>query len=392
MRLALLTTDSREHFKDYANPSPYFGTAPEALLEGLKLWPDKVEVHVVSCLQEKPVSSPVRLGENVFYHGLHVPKSGWMRTSYQGCIRAVRTKLREFKPDVVHGQGTERDCAISAALSGYPSVVTVHGVMRAIYELTRSRPLSYYWLARRLETFALRRTRGVIAISPYVDALVAPLTPRTWFIPNALQSFFLAASSPPARRPGAPRLVNVGVISPRKRQVELLEPLAKLRLEAKFEVTFVGKANAGDPYVEQFASRLADCNQRHGGFTHQEFLSNEEFLKLYDDADAMIHFSNEESFGLTFAEALARNLPLFASDVGAIQQIAAGIPACRIFSLSDFDGLVVGLGTWLKEQSRWPAREAAPNRLIEARYHPKVIAARHLEVYETVAGAKPEPL
>jgi glycosyltransferase involved in cell wall biosynthesis len=387
MRLALLTTDSREHFKDYANPAPYFGTAPEALLEGLRMLPERVEVHVVSCLQEKPASSPTRLADNVFYHGLHVPKAGWMRTGYQGCIRAVRRKLREIKPDVVHGQGTERDCAISAALSGYPSVVTVHGVMRAICELTGGRPLSYYWFARQLETFALRRTSGVIAISPYVDALVAPLTPRTWFIPNALQSFFLAPADPKPRRAGPPRLVNVGVVSPRKRQVELLERLGELRNDVSFEITFVGKTNAGDPYAEQFAAQLQRGNANHGGFAHHEFLTNEEFLRLYDDADAMIHFSNEESFGLTFAEALARNLPLFASDVGAIRQIAEGIPACRIFGLDDFDGLMASVREWIGSAATWKPRETTPNRLIASRYHPKVIAARHLEVYETVVGS-----
>ncbi|MDB6058885.1 MAG: hypothetical protein JWO95_2729, partial [Verrucomicrobiales bacterium] len=29
MKVAILTTDSREYFKDYQNPVPYFGTAPQ---------------------------------------------------------------------------------------------------------------------------------------------------------------------------------------------------------------------------------------------------------------------------------------------------------------------------------------------------------------------------
>jgi glycosyltransferase involved in cell wall biosynthesis len=386
MKIALLTTDAREPDKQYHRPQPYFGTAPEALLEGFKALPHAAEVHVISCLQEQPTSSPTQLAENVFYHPLHVPKAGWMRTGYQGCIRAVRAKLREIKPDVVHGQGTERDCAISAALSGYPSVVTVHGVMRAIHELARDHSRRYYWFARQLETFALRRTSGVIAISPYVDALVAPLTPRTWFIPNALQSFFLGASAAQERRAGPPRLVNVGVISPRKRQVELLDRLQELRKEVAFEMTFIGKANAGDAYAERFAARLAEGQQQQGGFAHQEFLTKDEFLRLYDGADAMIHFSNEESFGLTFAEALARNLTLFASDVGAIRQIGDKIGACRIFDPNDYDGLFNSLREWIKTDAFLQAREAPPNSLIASRYHPKVIAERHLEVYEAVIG------
>ena len=34
MKVAILTTDSREHFKEYHSTVPYFGTAPEALLQG----------------------------------------------------------------------------------------------------------------------------------------------------------------------------------------------------------------------------------------------------------------------------------------------------------------------------------------------------------------------
>jgi hypothetical protein len=170
MRLALLTTDSREHFKDYSNPEPYFGTAPEALLEGFKFLPSDIEVHVVCCLQDTPTSSPDRLAPNIHYHPLAVPKNGWLRSGYQGCIRAVRRRLREISPDIVHGQGTERDCAVSAVLSGFPNVLTIHGNMRLIAEFFRARPLSFYWLAARLEKFFLRRTAGVVAISTYTQA------------------------------------------------------------------------------------------------------------------------------------------------------------------------------------------------------------------------------
>lgn len=384
IKVALLTTDSREHFKDYANPNPYFGTAPEALIEGFKLLPEEVEIHVLSCLQEAPVSSPAKLAENIYYHALLVPNIGWMKTGYQGCIRAVRRKLREIQPDIVHGQGTERDCAISAALSGFPSVVTVHGVMRAIRALSRSRRVDYYCAASILESFALRRTGGVITISPYVDALVAPLTPLTWFIPNAIQLFFLETSCAERSPNTVPHLVNVGVISPRKRQLELLEHLSKLRETVPFSFTFIGKPTYGSTYNERFFRLLHSVNSRHEGFVHREFLSEEEFIKLYDTSDAMVHFSSEESFGLTFAEALARNLPLFASDVGAIRQIGDGIAECRIFAPDDFTGLIDSLRVWIDANTWKVARETLPNRLIAARYHPRVIAEKHLKVYQEV--------
>src|SRR5271167_911514 len=100
LKIALLTTDNRDHDRDYFNPLPRFGTAPAALLEGFARLPE-VEVHVVSCVQ-RPVNSPEKIAPNIFYHSLLVPKFGWMRTAYQGCIRATRKKLREIQPDIVH--------------------------------------------------------------------------------------------------------------------------------------------------------------------------------------------------------------------------------------------------------------------------------------------------
>ena len=98
MKIALLTTDNREPYKDYSSTVPRFGTAPAALLQGFERMPG-IEVHVVSCLQE-PVKSPEKIGSNIYYHGLHVPKLGWMRTLYQGCVRATRNKLQEIQPDI----------------------------------------------------------------------------------------------------------------------------------------------------------------------------------------------------------------------------------------------------------------------------------------------------
>src|ERR1700724_3524549 len=104
MKIVHLTTDAREHYKDYSNPNPYFGTAPQALLEGFAQLPD-LQIHVVCCTQ-RAIKSPEKLADNIWFHSLHVPKIGWLRTAYQGCMRATRSLLQELQPDLVHGQGT----------------------------------------------------------------------------------------------------------------------------------------------------------------------------------------------------------------------------------------------------------------------------------------------
>ena len=144
MKIAFLTTDNREPYREYHKPEPWFGTAPEALLQGFAQMQD-VEVHVVSCTQQPMVSSPKKLADNTFFHSLHVPKIGWQRTLYQGCVRATRKKLRELQPDIVHGQGTERECSLGAIFSGFQNVLTIHGNMRLIAKVNKSRPFTFWW-------------------------------------------------------------------------------------------------------------------------------------------------------------------------------------------------------------------------------------------------------
>jgi len=385
MRIALLTNDNREIQRKYHLDEPVFGPAPEALLEGFKLLDDEVEVHVVSCLQQMPRRSPKKLANNIFYHPLHVPKIGWLRTGYQGCIRATRRAIHGLQPDIVHGQGTERDCAMCAVFSGLPNILTIHGVMRAIYQVNKSRPFSYYWFAKHLETVAVRRTRGVIAISPYVQGLASRMNRTTWLIPNALRLPFFRPSPPTGRRPGPPRLINVGTISSNKRQLELLQHLKPLRDSFEFDVTFVGKSDENNIYSRDFASLLQTLNARYGSFLHYEHRTPAQIAEMLDDSDAMLHFSLEESFGLIFAEALVRNLSLFASDVGAIRQIGEGIPNCNIISSNNFTGLVNSVRSWLVHAEYKTPRASTPSQIVYSRYFPEIIATQHLEVYRQIA-------
>ena len=189
MKIAILTSDNREHFRDYDNPVPYFGTAPEALLQGFAKI-GGAEIHVISCARQ-PVASPEKIADNIWYHSLHVPKIGWLRTGYQGCIRAIRKKLREIRPDIVHGQGTEHNNALGAVFSGFPNVVTIHGNMEALAGFYRARIGGYYWLTARLETFALRRTGGVSsAIRPSRKVWWRRAPNKAWRVPNAVRRDF----------------------------------------------------------------------------------------------------------------------------------------------------------------------------------------------------------
>ncbi len=376
LRIALLATDNREHHRRYDLPSPYFGPAVEAILQGLAGKAD-VEIHVISCAQQS-MPAPEKLSSNTRFHLLHVPKLGWLRTGYQGCIRAVRHKLRDLRPDIVHGQGTERDCAISAAFSGFPNVITIHGNIERIAMATHAPVGSYLWCTSIVEKFTIPRAGGVLCNSAYTKSVVEARARQSWLVPNALRLPFFEQSRAPLPAPSKPVLLNVGVISSHKRQRELLEVAMQLHDEGHlFEMHFIGQADNRQPYVASFLHHLEKM-QRAGFVRHFQIKSSSELIAAFDAASALIHTPSEEAFGLVVAEALARNLKLFATSVGGVLDIATGVEATELFPVSDKIGLRLAISRWLAAGSPKPVTAAAEMR---RRYHPNVIADRHRQIY-----------
>jgi glycosyltransferase involved in cell wall biosynthesis len=379
MKIVQLTTDNREQFNEYDTAEPHFGAAPEALFQGFAEI-DGAEVHVISCVR-KPVPSPPLILGKIHYHSLVVPKSGWMSSFYAGCIKATRQLIRELKPDIVHGQGTERDCAMSATHSGFPNVVTIHGNMAELNRLgiNFQNQRLFGFLASRLESHALRRTDGVFCNSAYTESLVAPRSQRTWRAPNAIRArFFRKARCSPGPSE-VPIILNVGHLGARKRQLEILKMAGELHdLGHAFKLVFLGALSEGSPYGQTFIEEMKRAEAK-GYAYHGGFLDADGLIDLMDQAHGFVHFPLEEAFGLVVAEAMARGLKFFGADLGGIKEIAAGIPGAELHS--DFATLKKGLAAWLKAGA--PRQPDAAGQIAE-RYHPKVIAERHLQIYQEV--------
>lgn len=382
MKIVLLTMDKREHDRRYDTPNPYFGTAPEALLQGFAQVPE-CEVHVVSCLQ-RSAASPKQLGPNIFYHSLVVPKFGWLRTGYSGCVLAVRKKLREIKPDIVHGQGTERYCALSALLSGFPNVVTIHGNIAQLASLFKAPVGSFYWLQGLLETFTLRRTGGVFCNSQYTESLVSPRAKKCWRVANAIQSDYFQPF-PDQSHSAKPILLNVGEISPRKRQIEILEMAAKLHSEGcRFEIHFVGSLNSETENGRNF-QKLIQVAEKNGFAKYCGTLSTSELVTKYDRSSALVHFPFEEAFGLVVAESMARGLQFFGSDLGGIRDICNDVPGAKLIDPNDFVALGQAINIWLQHGAK---KSPISADLMKQKFHPRVIAEQHLEIYREVLAQK----
>jgi glycosyltransferase involved in cell wall biosynthesis len=375
MRIVLLTNDGREICREYSKPDPHFGTAPQALLDGFAMLSD-VEVHVVACWQ-RPMSAPERLAPNVRFHGLLVPKIGWLRTGYQGCIRAVRHKLRDLRPDIVHGQGTERDCSISAVFSGFPNVLTIHGNMRLIAAVNRARPFSFEWLQARLESFTLPRTDGIVCITRYTEDAVKDSVKRTWVVPNAVDASFFEVIPNPAP---VPTLLCVGVISPRKNQNLFIRALDEVAAQAPIQVRFLGVGVENSPYMLEFRQLLSTrpwC--QYVGFAGREALKQE-----LSAATMLVLPSLEDNCPMTVLEAMAAGVPVVAANVGGVPDLVAPNRTGLFCDPMDSSSIRHGVETLLNDAELRKRLATQAKSEARERFHPAVIARRHIEIYREV--------
>ena len=377
-KIAVVVPDNRDEFRRHTDPLPQFGAAPTALLDGLAVQPE-CEVHVVCCVQ-RPVAAPEKIGSNIFYHTEIVPKWGWLRGSYLGCIRSIRRQLQKIQPDIVHGQGTERYCAISAAFSGFPNVVTIHGNMRLIAQVNHARPFSFHWLAARLENFTLPRTDGVVCISRYTCEAVKTLARRTWIEPNAVDAGFFDVQAAPVADT-APVILCVGTVCRRKNQNNFIRALDQLAAQKKFKVVFLGEPDAGD-YGREFSQLVRErpwCE--YGGH------ANREQLKARLKAASLLALPTwEDNCPMVVLEAMAAGVPVLASNVGGVPDLITDKKNGLFCNPHRPESFSAGVARLLNNPTF--AQQLAATAKVEAqlRFHPAGIARRHIEIYREIIG------
>lgn len=381
MKVVQITTDNREPFRQYDRPDPWFGTAPEALLQGFAALPE-VEVHVIGCTQQPMKSSPTKLAENIHFHSLHVPKSGWLRTGYQGCIRAIRRKVRALAPDIVHGQGTERECSLGAVFSGYPNVLTIHGNMRMIAQVNRARPFSFNWLAAKLESFTIPRTDGVVCITEYTRQIVAPDGVRTWVWPNAVDEAFFSIPREPS---SPPTILCVGHITVRKNQNAFTRALDQLIPETAFRLVCLGMGAADDPYAAEFHSLAA----KRPWIEYVPWADRPSLRERLRTATLLALPSLEDNCPMAVLEAMAAGVPVVAAKVGGVPDLIEDGVTGLFCDPLDQASMAAATRRLLLDPSLAASLAAAARRKAEVTFHPRIVASQHLDFYREVLKRKP---
>ncbi|MGW8865950.1 glycosyltransferase family 4 protein, partial [Streptomyces sp. NPDC055768] len=190
------------------------------------------------------------------------------------------------------GDETGLDPAVAAELDARE-----RAVLRAVPAVVATSD----WAVRRLVSHHGLDPGRVHVAAPGAD--IAPLAPGT---------------------DGVSRLVCVAAVTPRKGQHRLVEALAAVS-DLPWTCVCVGGLGHDPEYVEQ----LRDLVARHG-LTDRLVLAGPragaELDATYATADLMVLTSYAETYGMAVTEALARGIPVLATDVGGLPEAGGGAP------------------------------------------------------------------
>ena len=282
---------------------------------------------------------------------------------------AVRSKARarllgvpDGWPIVVDGLalGALPDAASELA---HPLLALVHHPLALEWGLSSEQAESL----RQSERLALACARGVVVTSPATAGIVA----RDYGVPMERITVARPGSDPvpPARgsRGGAPHLLSVGAIVPRKGFDVLVAALAGLT-DLEWRLTIAGDLTRAPVTAERLRADIVRLGLT-GRVAMPGAVSSERLAALYDGADLFVLASRFEGYGMAYAEALAHGLPVIGTRAGAIPDT---IP--REASLLVDSGDVAALAGALRRAIIDPALR---RRLSEA----ALTAARHLPTW-----------
>lgn len=284
---------------------------------------------------------------------------------------ALTQAMQQAAPDLIHAHWTY-EFGLAALASGLPHVITCHDapakVLRYLPGLYR---LVRYFMARQ----CLGQARCVSAVSPYLrDEIQNLCKVPVHVVPNPLSAAFTQRRVALRRplNPEAPQIVMVANgWGTRKNPIPALQAFARFhQRHPQARLQLYGVDHGPGEVAERWAST-------QGIQAGMEFIGKRPYTELQvriAAADAMIHPSLEETFGMSIAEAMALGVPVIGgAHSGAVPWVMG---ECGVLvDVRSADAIHAGLTTLLDPITHEQYRQAGIARV------------RHCFAVETVVTA-----
>lgn len=340
----------------------------------------RLEIIVVRKQFKRSLQFPCR---GVTFHLVKVPAGVRASSLFWVDTWKIGPLLQRIRPDVVHAWGTEQGAAVIAHRLGYPSVVTIQGLISWYEQVV---PLSWpVRLAGVIERYSLKRSPLVTTEARFSAQWLRQRYPRTRVeqIEHAPDPMFHRIARRPQTRPF--RFLFVGALDFRKGGDLIARALDGLRGELPFELIVVGQRGLD-------ISQTLDRDVSAAFWQHVQFKSNlthVEVAKELESATILLSPSRADVSPNSVKEAVAAGVPVVGTAVG-------GIPDYVLPGLNGIlcaPGNLEQLGAAIRAAVQHPQfsrGEVDATTLIRMRDYlsPQLMAKRFLEAYHLALEQK----
>lgn len=367
--------------RDVSHSSPVLHPAVHNLLDGFK-YQDAVEIEVLYG-KLNPSQEEDRWDGCIHYIPIHYKAIPGMGGSFLSRTFALLRHLRRTRPDLVHGQGTERESGLIAALSGFPSLLTLHGNFRELAKATRAKPMSYFWICAKIEAWILPRLSGVHCISTHTQTSVESKARRTWVIPNAVSPEFFKVERLAISHP---TVVCMAGITEWKNPLILVKASDTLhRYDPKTKIHFYGYCNPEHPYGRAFLEAL----ESRPWCVHHGHSTQATLLNALASATCSVLPSKQENFGLALAESMAAGVAVLGANVGGIPDVIQNEVTGLLFDPDNPDELAQLLIDLHSDKGKMQRLADAGRAEAIRRFSIEAVTAAHLQMYHGLLSKPP---
>jgi len=303
------------------------------------------------------------------------------RTGFYLRKRKFFSVIKRINPDIVHGHGTEDAFGLAAVQSGFPSVVSIQGV---IADYLRTNPCRRFKYSVKTEAETVRGGHNFMCRTHFDKGFVQSLNPaaKIFHMPEPMNSCFFEVDRSNAE---AFRILHVGGFDPRKGMEELL--LAVAQVKRRFPDVKVDVVGSGSAERKAYLVSRAETLGLADSLTFHGYLSALEIAELHAKATLFVITSQNENSPNTLAEALCAGTPSVAYDVGGISSMFVDGESGFLVPAGDSEILTAKIEQLLsspevrKRFSEKSRRDGQAN-------HPSQVAKRSIQAYrEIIADA-----